>query len=152
MRYLNNPIKSLGKVALVILAFSSLMTTAHAEWLEGWNQGDYEYLNTKSDLQVLIYCPTKEGNSNRVATVSLIRPSTRHSISPFTLTIHDRTYTGPFEAQSRADSSNFRQLIKDLRTGDLVLKYALGTVVYPKSNAAKVIPAIGPNFPCLVGF
>ena len=138
-----------------ITAFAVAMAvagTASAEWRSGYGQGNLEYFSDKQDLRLYIACPTKETGTDRTAAVSLTRISTGHGIQKFTVTVNGHTYDGPMESDSRVGSGNFLLFMEDIRKSDVVLRYALGTVVFSKANAAKVVPPPGRSFPCNTGF
>lgn len=138
-----------------ISAFAAAMVmtgAASADWKSGYGQGNLEYFSDKQDLRLYIACPTKETGTDKTATVSLTRLSTGHDIQKFTVTVNGHTYDGPMESDSRVGSGNFLLFMEDIRKGDVVLKYALGTVVFPRTNATKAIPPPGRRFPCNTGF
>lgn len=134
-------------IAAVSVAFLATQT-AHAEWKGGFVQGNNEYISEKDDLRVIVWCPAVDDKSTSYSKVSLQRLSTMKKIGVFTMTVNGHTYNGPIDSSDRVGSDNFRSFMADIRKGDLVLKYALGTVVYPKSNAPKIIPVAIHNIPC----
>ncbi|MFZ6745964.1 hypothetical protein ACO0LC_22290 [Undibacterium sp. JH2W] len=66
----------------------------------------------------------------------------------FTISVNSISFDGPFDADSRVGTQNFLSLLAGLRKGDTVVKAGNKTMTFPKSNAAKIVPAYGKGFSC----
>ena len=78
----------------------------------------------------------------------LARAGGQVNFTAFALTVKGITFDGPFDEDSRVGTNNFLELIKALRQSDATVKVGTKVVKFPKSNAAKVIPAYGKKFEC----
>lgn len=136
-------------LALVVASFASVCTHAgEGEWKKSYVGGNYEFFSEKSDLRLYIGCPTADTSPDTMSSVFLTRLSTDRSIGIFKIIANGHTYDGPIETVSRVGSSNFKALMQDIRVNGATVKYALGTVVFSKANAAKFFPAVNDKLPC----
>lgn len=134
--------------ALLALLLSTSTLAAEGRWTEGFGQGNLEYFIDAQGLRLYIGCPTKDGSADASSSVSLQRLSDHRDFTSFTLTVKGATFDGPFDAESRVGTNNFLALLKALRQDDATVKVGTKVVKFPKSNAAKVIPAYGKKFEC----
>ena len=133
---------------LASAALTAPTFAAEGRWTEGFGQGNLEYFIDSQGLRLHIGCPTKDGSADAPSSVSLQRLSDHRDFTSFTLTVKGATFDGPFDAESRVGTNNFLALIKALRQDDATVKVGSKVVKFPKSNAAKVIPAYGKKFEC----
>lgn len=146
-------IKTIYAVILFVLAaLAGPATAAQDNWKTSYQGGSHEFYSDNQDLRFYIACPTEDKSPDAVSSVSLNRVSTGHEIGKFQIIAGGNTYDGPFKTSSRVDSQNFRSLMTDLRKGGATIKYALGSVSFPKTAAAKFFPAVDRKFPCQTGF
>lgn len=139
------------RIITALLASAALTAPTFAvegRWTEGFGQGNLEYFIDAQGLRLYIGCPTKDGSPDASSDVSLQRLSDHRNLGSFTLTVKGMTFDGPFDASSRVGSNNFLELLKALRQDDATVKVGTKVVKFPKSNAAKVIPAYGKKFEC----
>ena len=142
---------------LFILALLSTLCTpalsAEGRWSEGYGQGNLEYFIEKQGFTLSIGCPTQDGSADAPSSVSLYRTRDISAVSKFTVTINGATYDGPLHTNSRVGGNNFIAFLEDARKGDAVVKFGEKTLVFPKSNAAKVLPVFGKKgFACNLFF
>lgn len=125
---------------------------AQGQWTEGFGQGNLEYFIDAQGMRLYIGCPTQDGSADAASSVSLMSATSSQEVRKFAIQVGGRTYEGPFTADSRVGENNFIALLGDLRKGDAVVSYAGKTLTFPKSNAAKVLPAFGKKgFSCNLG-
>lgn len=133
---------------LLALLLSTSSLAGEGRWTEGFGQGNFEYLIDQKGVRLIIGCPTRDGSADAYSSVSLSRASDGRNLGRFTLSVGGLTFDGPFEADSRVGDNNFLELLKQLRRADATVKFQGKTIVFPKSNAAKVIPAFRKGFAC----
>ena len=134
------------KTIVSIVMFACLGAPAIAadgRWTEGFGQGNLEYFIDSQGMRLMIACPTKEGSADMPSSISLNRISNNAEVKQFTLVAGGITYTGPFETGSRVGDNNFISLLEGLRKSDASVKAGGNTLVFPKSNVAKVLPVFG---------
>lgn len=139
------------RIITALLASAALTApsfAAEGRWTEGFGQGNLEYFIDAQGLRLYIGCPTRNGSADAASSVSLQRLSDHRDFTTFALTVKGITFDGPFDADSRVGTNNFLELIKALRQSDATVKVGTKVVKFPKSNAAKVIPAYGKKFEC----
>lgn len=138
-----------GVVATVV-AFAA--SAAQGQWTQGAGQGDLEYYTDSQGMRLHIACPTQEGGADAASSVSLMSVSSSQEVKKFTVKVGGHTFEGPFTADNRAGEDNFIALLDGLRKADAIVSYAGKTLTFPKSNAAKVLPAFGKKgFNCNLG-
>lgn len=138
-----------GAVATVVVFAAS---AAQGQWTQGAGQGDLEYYTDSQGMRLHIACPTQEGSADAASSVSLMSASSSQEVKKFTVKVGGHTFEGPFAADNRAGEDNFTALLDGLRKTDAVVSYAGKTLTFPKSNAAKVLPAFGKKgFSCNLG-
>lgn len=121
---------------------------AEGRWTEGGGQGNLEYFIDKQGVRLYIGCPTKDGSADEPSSVSLHRLSDDVQAKKFTILVNGITYDAPFDANSRVGTNNLLSLLEGLRKGNAVVKVGNKSITFPKSNAAKVVPAYGKGFSC----
>jgi len=144
----------LKTTAALILAAASMMqpaVAAEGKWTEGYGQGNLEYFIDKQGLRLMIGCPTEDSGLDMSSSLSLSRVSDGKDIPAFTVTVAGMSFEGPFDAASRVGANNFLALLERLRKDNATVKVGNQTIVFQKSNAAKVLPVYGKKFPCNVG-
>jgi hypothetical protein len=73
------------------------------------------------------------------------------SVQKFTIRVNGLTFDAPFSASSRVGANNFIALLEALRKADVVVEVGQKSIIFPRSNAAKVIPVYGhKDFECNV--
>ena len=142
--------KNIILFVIAIVVTSSCM--AAGTWTKSYQAGTYEFMVEKQDLRLLVTCQTANNNPDTMSTISLYRMSTGKTIGKFQIVANGNTYNGPVDSESRAGANNFKGLMADLRKGDSVVNYALGSVTMPKEGASRVIPVAGDKFPCQTSF
>lgn len=146
---LNMATTTAAETAPTVVAAASATTVAGAKWREGFGQGNLEYLIEGEGVTLLIGCPTQDGSADAKSSVSLFRSTNMQEISAFTVTADGLTFEGPFEADSRVGDNNFTALLEALHETNATVKFEGRTIIFPKSNAATVVPTFGsPNFSC----
>lgn len=135
-------------IAMSAISFFTPAVAAEGRWTEGYGQGDLEYFIDQQGTQLHIACPTKDGSVGLSSSVSLKRISGGKEAKKFTITANGMTIEGPFEANSQVGENNFLALLEALRKGNAVIKVDKHTIVFPKSNAAQVLPVYGKKFVC----
>jgi len=138
-------------VAVLVMLAAGPSTAAEGRWTEGYGQGNLEYFIDKGNLRLMIGCPTEDGSADAVSSLSLNRLAEGKDIPAFKLSVDGITFDGPFEADSRVGTNNFLSLLEALRKDNAVLKIGNQKIVFPKSNAAKVLPVHGKKFTCNLG-
>lgn len=138
---------------LVLIVLCGPAFSAENQWTEGYGQGNLEYFIDKQGFRLYIGCPTQDGSADEVSSVSLIKINDSSEIDQFKITVNGITFDAPFSADSRVGDNNFIALLENLRKGDAIVKFGKKTVIFPKSNAAKVIPVFGQkDFSCNTSF
>lgn len=149
----NTPPSMLLK-SLVLVGFLSvagLAQSAQGIWIEGFGQGNLEYFIDNKTARLYISCPTSDGSADAMSGVSLTING--KEVKKFKIIVGAYDYDGPFDADSRVDSDNFKSLLTELRKSDAIVKINNTTIVFPKSNAAKVIPKVNSKaFECNTSF
>ena len=136
-------------LAATIAILCGPVHAAEGRWTEGFGQGNLEYFIDKQGYRLNIGCPTADGSDEASSSVSLSKLRDSSEVSAFTLTAHGITYSAPFSTGSRVGDNNFLSLLDSVRKGDATVKFGKTTIVFPKSNAAKVVPVYGTkNFAC----
>lgn len=138
-------------IAALIILTTGASSGAEARWTEGYGQGNLEYFIDKGNLRLMIGCPTEDGSADAFSSLSLSRLSDHKAAEMFTLHVNGITFEGPFEANSRVGTNNFLLLLEALRKGNAEVRVGNQKTVFPKSNAAKVLPAYGKKFVCNLG-
>jgi hypothetical protein len=128
--------KLLVVLFLIFFTFNSFAT--EGKWIQGYEQGNYEYFTDKGTARLYIGCPTKEGSATRPSSVQL--EVNGKDINTFKLEVGGNTFDGPFKTGSRVNDNNFTTLIDNLRQTDVKVTFGKTVIVFPKSNAAKVVP------------
>lgn len=137
-------------VGAAMLAFAA--PAAQGQWTQGYAQGNLEYFIDAQGMRLLIGCPTQEGSADAASSVTLIVVASSQEVKTFTVKVGERTYNGPFEADSRVGENNFIALLNDLRKGEAVVSHGGKTIAFAKGNAAQVLPAYGKKgFQCNLG-
>ena len=139
-------------VGFVFAAACANSFAAQGRWTEGFGQGNLEYFIDQDGVRLYIGCPTKDGSADSQSSVSLSQLSNSKDIKKFTIDVNGISYDGPFSADSRVGDNNFLSLLENLRKGDAVVKFGGKSIKFPKSNAAKIIPAYGQKFNCNMSF
>ena len=139
-------------VDFVFAAACANSLAAQGRWTEGFGQGNLEYFIDQDGFRLYIGCPTKDGSADSQSSVSLSQLSNSKDIKKFTIDVNGISYDGPFSADSRVGDNNFLSLLENLRKGDAVVKFGGKSIKFPKSNAAKIIPAYGKKFNCNMSF
>lgn len=134
------------------LVESNTTSTIDAQWSEGFGQGNLEYFIDKDGVRIYIACPTQDGSPDAQSGVSLYQLSNDANFEKFTIDVNGHSYDGPFSADSRVGDNNFLSLLEDLRKGNAVVKLNGKTIIFPKSNAANVLPVHGEKFSCNLSF
>ena len=116
----------------------------------GFWQGNLEYFIDKGNTRLYIGCPTKDGNEEAKSSVSLLEND--QEIASFVIEVNGISYEAPFSADSRVGDNNFLSLLESLRKTDATVKFNGKSVVFPKSNAKKVLPVYGKNWACNLFF
>lgn len=137
---------------LVAAATSGVALAADNGWKKSYQGGRYEFFADNGDLRLYIGCPTADSSPDAMSSVRLTRLSTNRDIGQFKIVANGQIYDGPIDAESRVGSGNFRSLMDNIRKSGATVKYALGTVAFPHTNAAKFFPAVNQKFPCQTGF
>lgn len=136
-------------IALFLFANCSAVFSAEEQWTEGFGQGNLEYFIDKQDFRLLINCPTQNGSAEAQSSISLSNAIDDYEIAQFTVTVSGITYDAPFSTDSRVGDNNFIAFLEGLRKGDAVVKFGNKTIIFPKSNASKIVPIFGEkNFSC----
>lgn len=142
----------LATIGAAILACLTTNTqAAEGRWTKGFGQGNLEYFIDSKGWQLLIGCPTQDGSADSTSSVSLVDLRSDRQVKSFVIRVGGKEYQGPIEADSRVGANSFIGLLEDLRRGDAVVTHAKGSVTFPKSNVASVVPVYGKRFPCNVG-
>lgn len=140
--------------SLVLVGFLSVAgfaQSAQGVWTEGFGQGNLEYFIDNKTARLYISCPTSDGSADAMSGVSLTVNG--KEVTKFELIVGSYSFDGPFEAASRVDSDNFKVLMTELRKNNATVKFKNTTIVFPKSNAAKVIPKVNSkDFVCNTSF
>lgn len=136
--------------ATVLTCLSPGAQAAEGRWTEGFGQGNLEYFIDSRGWQLHISCPTKDGSADALSSVSLKHIASGREIKSFVMRVGGNEYQGPFAADSRVGTNNFTSLLQDLRRSDAVVTHTQGTLTFPKSNVAKVVPVYGKKFECNV--
>lgn len=139
-------------ICFIFATISSGLLAAEGRWTEGYGQGNIEYFIDKNGMRLYIGCPTQEGGADMQSSVSLSQLSSSKNIKKFTIDVNGISYDGPFNADSRVGDNNFLSLLDSLRKGDAVVKFSGKSIVFPKSNAVKVIPINDKKFSCNLSF
>ena len=139
-------VKVLGGVLGLCLCANVL--AAEGRWTEGYGQGNLEYFIDQAGYRLYIGCPTQDGSADSSSLVSLQQLAKASDVAKFTIKVNGIVFEGPFEANSRAGDNNFLALLENIRKADAVVTVAGKTIKFPKSNAAKVVPAYGKKFSC----
>lgn len=140
-------------IFLLMTSFCFPAFSAEGRWTKGYGQGNLEYFIDTQGFRLYIGCPTQEGSADAPSNVSLYKISDDSAIGKFTVTVNGVTYDGPFSADSRVGDNNFIAFLEDARKGDAVAKFGGRTVVFPNSNAAKILPLFGKKgFACNLSF
>lgn len=143
------------KTAVPLLVAAACMMhpvfAADGKWTEGYGQGNLEYFIDQQGMRLMIGCPTEDSGLEMSSSLSLSRVSDGKEVPAFTVTVSGMTFDGPFDAGSRVGANNFLALLERLRKDNAVVKVGNKTLVFQKSNAAKVLPVYGKKFPCNLG-
>lgn len=144
--------KLLKSLVLVgFLSVAGLAKSAQGIWIEGLSQGNLEYFIDNQTAQLHISCPTSSGSAKAMSNVALIING-KHA-PKFELIVGFYSFDVPFDANSSLGSDNFKLLMTELKKHDAIVKFRDTTIVFPKSNAAKIIPKINSNeFFCNTAF
>ncbi len=137
----------------MILGVALVLCTAtfakEGQWIEGYGQGNMEYFIDKDGYRLYIGCPTKAGSADAYSSVSVSKISDESDVQNFTVLVNGTTYDGPFETNCRVGDQNFIAFLEDIRKGNATVKFGKKAIVFPKSNAAKIVPKFGAkNFSC----
>lgn len=142
-------LKSLVLVGL--LSVVGLAKSAQDIWIESFGQGNIEYFIDNQTAQLHISCPTRSGSADAMSNVALIING--KEATKFELIVGFYSFDVPFDAKSRMGADNFKVLMTELRKNDAIVKFRDTTIVFPKSNASKVIPKVNSNdFVCNTSF
>ena len=140
--------------SLVLVGFLSVAGFAQSAQgirIEGFGQGNLEYFIDNKTARLYISCPTSDGSADAMSGVSLTING--KEVKQFKLTVGAYDYDGPFDAESRVGADNFKSLLTELRKSDAIVKVNNTSIVFLKSNAAKVIPKVNSKtFQCNTGF
>ena len=126
---------------MYILPFMASSYAADGKWSDGFGQGDLEYSIEVKKYRLYISCPTENGNASASSYVEF--SDSGKEIKSFEISVGGKKYQGPFEASSRVGANNFTALLDDLKKSDAVVSFKDGSVTFPKSNAASVLPSYG---------
>lgn len=138
-------------VSIMLATVSTLSVAAEGRWTEGFGQGNLEYFIDKQGASLHIGCPTKDGSADASSDVNLYILHTMQPVQKFIIKVNGLTFDAPFSTSSRVGANNFITLLEALRKGDAVVEVGKKRIVFPKSNAAKVIPVYGhKDFECNV--
>lgn len=138
-------------VLVSFLSFAGWAKSAQGIWTESLNQGDLKYFIDMQNAQLHISCPTSGGTAKAMSNVSLIING--KEASKFELIVGFYSFDVPFDAGSRLGSDQFKVLMTELKKYDAIVKFRDTTIVFPKSNAAKVIPNVNSkDFFCNTSF
>ena len=138
MKYFSS---SILKFLMYILPFMASSYAADGKWSDGFGQGDLEYSIEVKKYRLFISCPTENGNASASSYVEF--SDSGKEIKSFEISVGGKKYQGPFEASSRVGANNFTALLDDLKKSDAVVSFKDGSVTFPKSNAASVLPSYG---------
>lgn len=136
--------------ATLLTCLSPAAYAAEGRWTQGFGQGNLEYFIDSRGWQFFIGCPTKDGSADALSGVSLHHIASGRQAKNFVIRVGGNEYRGPFAADSRVGTNNFISLLEDLRRTDAVVTHAQGTLTFPKSNVAQVVPVYGAKFKCNV--
>lgn len=138
-------------VLIYCLTLAGFAKSAQGIWIEGFGQGNLEYFIDNKTARLYIGCPTSDGLAGTVSGVSLTING--KEVNQFKLYVGAYDFEAPFDADSRVGSDNFKVLMTELRKHDAIVKFNNTTIVFPKSNAAKVIPKVSSKgFRCNTSF
>ena len=138
-------------VLVGILSVAGLAKSAQGIWTEGLDQGKLEYFIDNQTAQLHISCLTSSSLAEEKSNVSLIINGKQ--APKFELIVGFYSFDVPFDANSRLGSDNFKILMTELKKYDAIVKFRDTTIVFPKSNADKVIPKVNSNeFFCKTSF
>jgi len=129
------------KIISPLLMASQFCFAGQSVWSEGFGQGNLEYFIDVRGARLIIGCPTENGSATSNSSVSLVVQD--KEISKFEITVKNIKYNGPFDAASRVGVDNFTSLLDSLKRGDAVVTYGKNSIIFPKSNAGKVLPTYG---------
>ena len=138
MKYFSS---SILKFLMYILPFMASSYAADGKWSDGFGQGDLEYSIEVKKYRLYISCPTENGNASASSYVEF--SDSGKEIKSFEISVGGKKYQGPFQASSRVGANNFTALLDDLKKSDAVVSFKDGSVTFPKSNAASVLPSYG---------
>lgn len=131
-------------IAGLLAAILSLpVFSAEGRWIGGFGQGNLEYFMDRQGFRLYIACSAQEGEDVMAPSVSMYKLADNSEVAPFTITVNGWTYDAPFTAESRVGANNFISLMDSLGKGDAVVRFWNKKIIFPKSNAAKVIPKFG---------
>lgn len=140
-------VKKLSMSLVLALTCASALAKPVA-WREDFGQGNLDYSIDKAGYSLDVGCPTSDGMADALPSVFLLKTSTDRQVTKFTIRANGNTYDGPLDVRSRLDQRIFLSLLDSLRRSDAVVTFGNKTIVYPKSNAAAVLPVYGKKFPC----
>lgn len=118
-----------------------------ANWTASEKRGDFYYVMSAGNINLVLYCPTKMGSQNERTTVLLV--ANDELIEPFKIQVDKSIYEGPFSTDNRMEDASLIYFIEMIRNSDFKISFGHKNYVISKSNAADVIPAFDPlKFHC----